>query len=147
MVQSLLGRIPRTPCSTQRSPPKSTGAQLFTVLLKSFQAVKRPEPLSTLQVSLTFMLSGGSPWPAVAQTNITRDSLIRFTSTKRHTRKASGCNGQASSQQPGSPPLRGMGQRDSALASGRPAFSFRLPSYLPCLHALNWPLLPSVPGP
>jgi hypothetical protein len=38
------------------------------------------------------MLSGGSPWPVVAQTNITRGSLIRFASIKRHRYKVSDCH-------------------------------------------------------
>ena len=137
MVQSLLGRTPRAPAPPKDllpNPQENNYSLCFSSLsrhrIQGEGQGQGSELLSTLQVSLTFMLSGGSPWPVVAQTNITRGSLIRFTSTKRHTCKASGCNGPASSQQPGSPSsLRGMGQRDSALASGRPAFSFRLPGY------------------
>lgn len=79
------------------------------------------------------MLSGGSPWPVVAQTNITRGSLIRFASTERHRCKSAGCTDQARVPQPGpSPSLRVSAQRDSG-APRAPAFllSLSLPLFPP----------------
>lgn len=75
------------------------------------------------------MLSGGSPWPVVAQTNITRGSLIRFTSTERHTCKTSGCNDQASSPQPGLLSFTQGGRRPAC----------------PPFHRLHPPTLPPPP--